>query len=139
MTTPINLTRALTIGAIALLGLTAMACTPEEEVMFRQAMAVNQEKAQLAARSTGGLSDAGLARLRNCESRGNYRAVSSSGSYRGAYQFTRSTWNNVARTVMPSYVGVDPAAAPSYVQDAMARALWSRTGARSWPVCGRRV
>ena len=33
---------------------------------------------------------------------GGYRAVSPDGVYRGAYQFLRSTWNNVARAGRPS-------------------------------------
>ncbi len=81
----------------------------------------------------------GLARLRACESGGNYGAVSSSGSYRGAYQFSRSTWNNVARSYYPELNGVDPAGAAPWDQDRMARALWATAGRGQWPVCGRRV
>lgn len=80
-----------------------------------------------------------LTRLRWCESTDNYAAASSTGSYRGAYQFHPGTWDSVARQHLPRYVGLDPAAAAPKVQDAMTRALWSMTGARSWPVCGYRV
>jgi hypothetical protein len=80
-----------------------------------------------------------LYRLRWCESTDNYGAVSSTGSYRGAYQFHQGTWDNVARQHFPKYAGVDPARAEPKVQDAMTRALWSMTGPRSWPVCGYRV
>lgn len=85
------------------------------------------------------LDDGQLARLRQCESGGNYGIVSSTGTYRGAYQFSQSTWNSVASQHYPRYVGLDPAAASPQVQDAMTRALWSMTGPRSWPVCGYRV
>ena len=85
------------------------------------------------------LSDAQLSRLRQCESGGNYGAVSSSGTYRGAYQFSRSTWNSVAGQHYPEWKGVDPAAAPPHVQDAMTRALWSQLGRKPWPHCGLRV
>ena len=85
------------------------------------------------------LSDASLARLRNCESHGNYGAVSASGTYRGAYQFSRSTWNGVARANFPQYDGLDPAAAPADVQDAFARALYAQLGRSPWPVCGQRI
>ena len=85
------------------------------------------------------LSDAQLYRLRWCESTDNYSAVSRTGSFRGAYQFHRGTWDSVARQHFPRYVGLDPASAAPRVQDAMTRALWSMTGPRSWPVCGYRV
>lgn len=85
------------------------------------------------------LSDGQLYTLRKCESGDNYRAVSSSGAYRGAYQFSRSTWNSVAAKHYPEFNGMDPAAAPPHAQDAMTRALWSMMGAKPWPVCGKRV
>lgn len=70
------------------------------------------------------------ARLRQCESGGNYRAVSRSGKYRGAYQFDQRTWESVGG------VG-DPAAAPPEEQDMRARMLYARSGKRPWPHCGR--
>ncbi len=95
---------------------------------------------ELVSRSTTrSLSDAQLARLANCESSGNPRAVSKSGTYHGLYQFNQRTWNGVASAVLPSYVGVKPSQAPPYVQDAMARALYKARGRSPWPVCGRRI
>jgi hypothetical protein len=68
--------------------------------------------------------------LRNCESGGNYRAVSPSGLYRGAYQFDLGTWAAVGGSG-------DPAVAPPEEQDHRAQVLWSQRGSAPWPVCGR--
>jgi hypothetical protein len=70
------------------------------------------------------------ARLRNCESGGNYQAVSPSGKYRGAYQFDLRTWQSVGGTG-------DPVDASPEEQDLRARILYDRSGARPWPQCGR--
>lgn len=80
-----------------------------------------------------------LNRLRMCESTDNYRAISWSGLYRGGYQFDYRTWNDVASRHFPWLVGIDPAEAEPYWQDAMARALFSERGRQPWPVCGRRI
>ena len=79
------------------------------------------------------------AAFRECESGGDYSIVSSSGRYRGAYQFARSTWDSVAGRHNPVLVGVDPATAPPAAQDAMALALHREAGSSPWPVCGRHV
>jgi len=71
-----------------------------------------------------------LARIRACESGGNYRAVSSSGRYRGAYQFDRGTWASIGGSG-------DPAAASPAEQDYRALLLLRQRGTRPWPVCGR--
>ena len=68
--------------------------------------------------------------LRFCESSDDYRAVSPSGKYRGAYQFDRSTWQTVGGEG-------DPADASAGEQDARARELYARRGAAPWPTCGR--
>jgi len=79
------------------------------------------------------------AALRSCESGGDYSIASSSGRYRGAYQFARTTWDSVAGRQYPSLVGVDPAAAAPAEQDAMALALYREAGHGPWPVCGRHL
>jgi hypothetical protein len=84
-----------------------------------------------------GPDDAGLARLRACESGGDYGAVGAGGLYRGAYQFDQRTWDGVAAGSRPDLVGVDPASATPADQDQMARALYAARGAAPWPVCGR--
>jgi hypothetical protein len=71
-----------------------------------------------------------LARIRQCESGGNYQAVSPGGTYRGAYQFDRQTWASVGGHG-------DPATAPPAEQDARAQALHAQRGSTPWPVCGR--
>jgi len=76
------------------------------------------------------------AALRHCESGGRYDAVSPTGAYRGAYQFSQATWDWVAGFADPSLVGVDPAAAAPADQDAQALALFDRQGASPWPHCG---
>ncbi len=100
------------------------------------AEAAAAEAAAAASRNSMG---GGWAALRRCESGGNYRAVSANGTYRGAYQFSRSTWNSVAARNLPHLVGVDPAAAAPADQDAMALALYRSSGSRPWPHCGRHL
>ncbi len=118
-----------TLLGICTVVLAASACTPEEIVFYSHVSEPYQDV----------LTDDQLAALRQCESGGNYEAVDRSGSFRGAYQFTRGTWNGVASRHFEWLVGVDPAAADPAWQDVMARALWSERGRSPWPVCGRRV
>lgn len=62
-----------------------------------------------------------------------YAAVNPSGTYRGAYQFARSTWNNTAlRSGRLDLVGVDPAAASVGDQDLLALNLYHWQGAGPW-------
>ncbi len=70
-----------------------------------------------------------LAGIRNCESGGDYGAVSASGKYRGAYQFDRQTWTAVGGSG-------DPAAASADEQDQRAAILYRRRGSSAWPSCG---
>ena len=78
----------------------------------------------------GGPSYAQWSALRQCESSGNYQAVSPSGLYRGAYQFDLGTWATVGGSG-------DPAVASPAEQDHRAQVLWSQRGPSPWPVCGR--
>lgn len=118
---------------IIALGLTAIivttACTAEEVAHYLEATESVRDV----------LSGDELARLRHCESTDNYRAVSPSGLYRGAYQFDQTTWDDVAGRFYPWLVGIDPIDADPWWQDAMARALWSERGRQPWPICGHEV
>jgi hypothetical protein len=62
-----------------------------------------------------------------------YAAINPSGKYRGAYQFSRSTWDSTARHALrPDLVGVDPAAASMIDQDMLALSLYAWQGADPW-------
>jgi hypothetical protein len=69
--------------------------------------------------------------LRVCESHDDYTTDTGNGFY-GAYQFTLSTWRSVGGSG-------NPAQAQPGEQDARARALYARSGAGPWPVCGRHL
>jgi peptidoglycan hydrolase-like protein with peptidoglycan-binding domain len=70
-----------------------------------------------------------LERIAQCESGGNPRAVSPGGTYRGKYQFSRSTWHNLGGSG-------DPADAPEWLQDRLALKLYRQSGTAPWPNCG---
>ena len=79
------------------------------------------------------------AALRHCESSGQYDRLNPNGRYRGAYQFSRATWDWIASKVNQALLGGDPAAASPSDQDAMAVALYDQEGAKPWPQCGRHL
>lgn len=70
--------------------------------------------------------------LAQCESGGNPRAVSSSGAYRGLYQFSLATWRGVGGSGDP----IDNSAEEQLFR---AKLLYNRSGAGQWPSCGRRL
>jgi hypothetical protein len=63
-----------------------------------------------------------------------YNAVNPTGTYRGAYQFHRRTWDDTAVRFAnrPDLVGIDPASAHWWDQDEMALALYNAVGAGPW-------
>lgn len=71
---------------------------------------------------------AALAKLRACESGGNY-ANKKNPLYRGAYQYSYSTWAN-------KYGIYDPADASPAQQDQAAWDTYKRRGWQPWPHCG---
>ncbi|MGI9623579.1 MAG: transglycosylase family protein [Acidimicrobiales bacterium] len=87
----------------------------------------------------GGPTEAQWEALRQCESGGNYSILNPSGQYRGAYQFSRATWDWIAGMFFPNLVGVDPAQAAPGAQDRMAKKLYETAGWQQWPVCGRHL
>jgi peptidoglycan hydrolase-like protein with peptidoglycan-binding domain len=72
-----------------------------------------------------------FARLRQCESGGNY-AINTGNGFYGAYQFDRGTWNGLG------YPGRADQAAPA-TQDAAAATLQSQRGWSPWPACSRKL
>ena len=72
-----------------------------------------------------------LARIAQCESGGNPRAVSPDGRYRGKYQFSRATWRALGGSG-------DPAKAAEAEQDRLAALLLAREGTKPWPACAAR-
>jgi hypothetical protein len=64
---------------------------------------------------------------------GGYNAVSGSGTYRGAYQFSQRTWDAaVAGAGYEEYAGVPADQVPASVQDAAATHLYSVSGTAAW-------
>jgi hypothetical protein len=82
-----------------------------------------------AAQASSGSCSGHLECIRQCESHGDYGAVSASGAYRGAYQFDQTTWEAVGGTG-------DPAAAAPAEQDLRAQILYEQSGSSPWPNCG---
>lgn len=72
-----------------------------------------------------------FARLRGCESGGNYRINTGNGYY-GAYQFDRRTWQGLG------YSGY-PHEASAATQDRAAHQLQSQRGWQPWPACARKL
>ena len=86
-----------------------------------------------ASRSAGGNADSlNWPALARCESGGNPRAVSSSGQYRGLYQFSLTTWRSVGGQGDP----IDNSAGE---QTYRAKVLYNRSGAGQWPSCGKNL
>jgi uncharacterized protein YabE (DUF348 family) len=84
-----------------------------------------------ASRSAGGNADSlNWPALARCESGGNPRAVSSTGKYRGLYQFSMTTWRSVGGQGDP----IDNSAGE---QTYRAKVLYNRSGAGQWPHCGK--
>jgi hypothetical protein len=81
-----------------------------------------------AATSSTSSSNATLEKIAQCESGGDPTAVSADGTYRGKYQFDRSTWQQLGGSG-------DPAAAPESEQDQRALSLYRQRGTAPWPNC----
>jgi hypothetical protein len=91
---------------------------------------VAADAAALASGASAATAD-DFARLRQCESGGNYSINTGNGFY-GAYQFDRGTWNGLG------YPGRADQASPA-TQDAAAAKLQSQRGWSPWPACSRRL
>ena len=74
-----------------------------------------------------------LACIRQRESGGNYAAVSASGVYRGAYQFSQATWDSSASHAgRPDLVGRPPNTVAPADQDAVALSTYLWEGLAPW-------
>jgi len=71
------------------------------------------------------------AKLRMCESSGNY-ATNTGNGYYGAYQFNLATWRDLG------YSGLPSDAAPA-VQDEAAQQLYAQRGWQPWPACSAKL
>jgi uncharacterized protein YabE (DUF348 family) len=80
--------------------------------------------------ASGSAASLNWAALARCESGGRVDAVSANGLYYGLYQFSLGTWRAVGGSGLPSQ-------ASAAEQTARAQALFTRSGAGQWPVCGR--
>ena len=69
------------------------------------------------------------AKVANCESGGNPRAVNGAGYY-GLFQFDTQTWRSVGGSG-------NPAKASAAEQLTRAKKLYAQRGASPWPVCGK--
>lgn len=79
--------------------------------------------------------------IRHFESRGRYNAVSATGRYRGAAQWSQRTWDYTIRRYWPERVdllGADPAQVAPADQDEMTVRLLRAEGIRHWPTPARR-
>ena len=86
--------------------------------------------AGLSATASAATSD-DFARLRQCESGGNY-ATNTGNGYYGAYQFDLRTWHGLGYDGRPSD-------ASKAAQDQAARTLQSQRGWQPWPACARKL
>lgn len=88
----------------------------------------------VASQSGGGAAPLACIRAHESDTSGGYAAVSPNGRWFGAYQFTLDTWRGaVTRAGHPEHADTRPDHAPSHVQDAAARQLFSERGLQPWP------
>jgi hypothetical protein len=83
-------------------------------------------------RYAGPVNDGVFAAIARCESGGRPDAVSRSGRYFGAFQFSIGTWQSMGMSGSP----VDY---PYGVQLEAAKRLQARSGWGQWPVCSRKL
>ncbi|SBW18982.1 transglycosylase family protein [Protofrankia symbiont of Coriaria ruscifolia] len=72
-----------------------------------------------------------FAKLRQCESGGNYQ-INTGNNYYGAYQFDTGTWRGLGYSGLPSD-------APSALQDEAAYKLYNSRGWSPWPSCAAKM
>ena len=94
----------------------------------RDARSSRSEDRPKASSGKANLSGA-WAKVANCESSGNPRAVNGAGYY-GLFQFDLQTWRSVGGSG-------NPAKASAGEQLMRAKKLYAQRGASPWPVCGK--
>jgi hypothetical protein len=72
-----------------------------------------------------------FAKLRQCESGGNY-AINTGNGFYGAYQFDTRTWAGLGYSGLPS-------SSPASVQDEAAHKLYNSRGWSPWPACSAKL
>ena len=100
----------------------------KSEKSERKTRSSRSEDRPSAGSSKANLSGA-WAKVANCESSGNPRAVNSGGYY-GLFQFDLQTWRSVGGSG-------NPAKASAAEQLMRAKKLYAQRGASPWPVCGK--
>ncbi|WP_329482506.1 transglycosylase family protein [Kribbella sp. NBC_01484] len=91
---------------------------------------VRESRSQDRSTSSGKANLSGAwAKVANCESGGNPRAVNSAGYY-GLFQFDMQTWRSVGGSGSPTKASAGE-------QLTRAKKLYAQRGASPWPVCGR--
>jgi Transglycosylase-like domain len=110
-----------------------------EEAQAAAALAAAQARSAQQASQTGVVATSSLslppflACVVQAESSGNYGAVSPTGTYMGAFQFSQATWNDAALlSGRPTLVGVPPNEASPADQDELAIALYTVDGQVPW-------
>lgn len=93
---------------------------------------VRASRAAVRPRYAGPVTNDVWAALARCESGGRPDAVSRSGKYHGAFQFSLSTWHAMG---MPG----SPTEFPYEVQLETAKRLQARSGWGQWPTCSRKL
>jgi len=89
-------------------------------------------RAAVRPRFAGPITNDVWAALSRCEAGGRPDAVSRSGKYLGAFQFSMATWHGIGMSGSP----IDY---PYEVQLEAAKRLQARSGWGQWPVCSRKL
>jgi flagellar biosynthesis GTPase FlhF len=103
----------------------------QQQAAQAQQAAQQQQAAQAAPAPAASSLSNDFARLRQCESGGNYGDNTGNGYY-GAYQFSQSTWQGLG------YSGLPSDASPAQ-QDQAAQQLQAQRGWSPWPSCSAQL
>jgi hypothetical protein len=93
---------------------------------------VRASRSAVRPRYSGPITDDIFIRLSWCEAGGRANAVSRSGRYFGAFQFSLATWHSMG-------MAGNPIDYPYDVQLDAAKRLQARSGWGQWPVCSRKL